>query len=162
MRRLGWVGIGCFVLAFVVSGFFGVRLAGTIPGAPTPIADGPVRLDGVGVTIFSTDRGAGQTCTAKDASGTAIALKEPSRSEKFDDGGDVYYVIAHSVEKVPAQAVEVTCTNESATYFAGRRHTAETFLGPALAALGSFVLFGALGTALIVVDQVRRKRSRLS
>lgn len=162
MRKLGWIGIGCFVLAFVVSGFFGVRLAGNIPGAPTPVADGPVQLDGVGLTIFATDQGAGQTCTAKDASGTAIALKEPSRSEKFDDGGDVYYVIAHSVEKIPAQTVEVSCTNQSATYFAGRRHTAETFLGPALAALGSFVLFGALGTVLIVVDQVRRKRARLS
>jgi hypothetical protein len=159
MRKLGWIGIGCFVVAFVVSGFFGVQLLRNIPGAPTPISDGPVSLDGTGLTIFASEKGTGQSCTAKDASGTAIALKEPSRSEQFDNAGDTYYVVAHSVEKVPAQTVEVSCTNQNATYFAGRRHTAETFLGPAFAALGSFALFGALGTVLIVVDQVRRKRA---
>ena len=159
MRRLGWAGIGCFVVAFVVSGFFGVQLVSSIPGAPTPVGNGSIPLDGTGLTIFASERGAPQTCTAKDASGTAIALKEPSRSEQFDDAGDVYYVVAHSVEEVPAQTVEVSCTDQSATYFAGRRHTAGTFLGPAFAALGSFVLFGALGTVLIVVDQVRRKRA---
>ncbi|MEU4602715.1 hypothetical protein AB0F43_07035 [Kribbella sp. NPDC023972] len=155
MRKVTWVGVGCLVLAFVVSGFFVLQLVRSIPGAPTPIDGGPVRLDGVGLTIFASERGAGQTCTAKDANGRAIALKEPSRSEKFDNG-DVYYVVAHSVEKIPAQTVDVVCTNQSATYFAGRRHTAETFLGPALTALGSFVLFGALGTVLIVVAQRKR------
>ncbi|WP_132210896.1 hypothetical protein [Kribbella steppae] len=159
MRRLSWIGIGCFVVAFVVSGFFLVQLLRTIPGTPAPVDQGPVQLDGVGLTIFASERGAGQSCTAKDASGAPIALTEPSRSEQFDDAGDVYYVVAHSVEKVPAQAVEVSCTDQSATYFAGRRHTAATFLGPAFAALGSFALFGALGTVLIVVDQARRKRA---
>jgi hypothetical protein len=159
MRRLGWAGIGCFVLAVVVSGYFVVQLVGAIPGAPTPIANGPVQLDGVGLTIFAAEKGAGQSCTAKDASGTAIALTEPSRSEQWDDAGDMYYVVAHSVEEVPAQTVEVRCTNESATYFAGRRHTAATFLGPALSGLGAFAVFGALGTVLIVIDQVRRKRA---
>jgi hypothetical protein len=71
----------------------------------------------------------------------------------------MYYVVAHSVEEVPAQTVEVRCTNERATYFAGRRHTAATFFGPALSGLGAFAVFGALGTALIVIDQVRRKRA---
>ncbi|MFI7061399.1 hypothetical protein ACIBL3_10475 [Kribbella sp. NPDC050124] len=156
MRRLTWVGVGCLVLAFVVSGFFGVQLMRNIPGAPSPIGDGPVRLDGDGLTIFAAERGAGQTCTATDGSGTAIPLKEPSRSEQFDDASGVYYVVAHSVDTVPAQTVAVVCTNESATYFVGRRHTAEVFLGPALAALGSFVLFGALGTVLIVVGQRKR------
>jgi hypothetical protein len=159
MRKLGWAGIGCFVLAFVVSGYFVVQLVGSIPNAPTPVGNGPVRLDGVGLTIFASDKGAGQSCTAKDASGAAIALQEPARSEQWDDAGDVYYVVAHSVEKVPAQTVEVVCTNESATYFAGRRHTAETFLGPALTGLGAFAVFGALGTVLIVIDQLRRKRA---
>jgi len=159
MRRLGWAGVGCFVLAFVVSGFFGIQLVRNIPGAPAPIGDGPVPLDGTGLTIFASEEGAGQTCTAKDASGAAIALKEPSRSEQFDDAGDLYYVVAHSVEKIPAQTVEVICTNQSATYFAGRRHTADTFLVPALSAVGSFFVLAALGAALIVVDQVRRKRA---
>jgi hypothetical protein len=124
----------------------------------TWIGVGPVHLDGVGLTIFASERGADRTCTAKDASGREIALQAPSRSEKWDDASDVYYVVAHSVEKVPAQTVEVTCADQSATYFAGRRHTAEVFLGPALTALASFGVLGALGTILIVVGQVRRKR----
>ncbi len=159
MGKLGWAGIGCFVLAFVVSGYFVVQLVGAIPGAPTPVGNGPVRIDGVGLTIFSSEKGAGQSCTAKDASGTAIALEEPSRSEQWDDAGDVYYVVAHSVDEVPAQTIEVVCTNESATYFVGRRHTAGIFLGPALTGVGAFAVFGALGTVLIVVDQLRRKRA---
>jgi hypothetical protein len=156
MRKVTWIGVSCLVLAFVVSGFFVLQLVRSIPGAPTPIDGGQVRLEGVGLTIFASERGAGQTCTAKDASGRAIALKEPSRSEKFDDGGDVYYVLAHSVEKVPAQTVEVVCTDRSTTYFASRRHTAQTFLGPALAGLGSFAVLGALGIVLIIVGQRKR------
>lgn len=159
MRKLGWAGVGCLVLAFVVSGYFIAQLVGSIPNAPTPIDNGPVRLDGVGLTIFSSQKGAGQSCTAKDASGTAIALREPSRNEQWDEGSRMYYVVAHSVEEVPAQTVEVSCTNENATYFAGRRHTAGTFLRPALTALGTFGVFGALGLVLIVVDQLRRKRA---
>ncbi|MFI6680890.1 hypothetical protein [Kribbella sp. NPDC050470] len=158
MRKLTWAGAGCLVLAFVISGFFGVQLMRAIPGTPAPIGDGPVRLDGEGLTIFASERGAGQSCTATDASGTAIALQAPSRSEQFDDAGDLYYVVAHSVEKVPAQAVEVVCTNESATYFVGRRHTAATFMVPALSAVGSFFVLAAIGAVLIVVGQ-RKKRA---
>jgi hypothetical protein len=156
MRRLTWVGIACLVLAFVVSGFFGVQLVRSIPGAPTPVDGRPVRLDGVGLTIFASEKGAGQSCTAKDASGHAIALREPSRSEQFDDAGDVYYVVAHSVEEVPAQTVQVACANQEVSYFAGRRHTAGTFLGPALTAVGAFFVFGAIGTVLIIVGQRKR------
>jgi hypothetical protein len=156
MRKVTWAGVGCVVLAFVVSGFFVLQLVRSIPGAPTPIDGGPVRLDGVGLTIFASKRGAGQTCTAKDASRRAIALKEPSRSEKFDDGGDIYYVVAHSVEKVPVQTVEVACTDQTVTYFAGRRHTAQTFLGPALAGLGSFTVLSALGAVLVAIGQRKR------
>ncbi|WP_433167003.1 hypothetical protein [Kribbella sp. CA-247076] len=159
MRRLGWIGVGCCVVAFVVSGYFLVQLMGTVPGSPAPVTDGPVRLDEPGLTIFASDRDALQSCTAKDASGTSIPLKEPSRSEQWDDAGDVYYVVAHSVQEIPAQTVEVTCTDQNASYYVGRRHTADVFLGPALSALGSFFGLGALGAALIVIDQLRRKRA---
>lgn len=151
-----WVGIGCLVLAFVVSGFFGVQLVGSIPGAPTAVDGRPVRLDGVGLTIFASDRDAGLSCTAKDASGQVIALKEPGRSEKFDDAGDVYYVVAHSVEEIPAQRVEVSCTDQNARYFVGRRHTAATFMVPALSAVGSFVVLAAIAAVLIVAGQRKR------
>jgi hypothetical protein len=159
MRRLTWIGVGCLVLAFVISGFFVVQLMRNLPGEPAPIGDGPVQLDGPGLTIFASERDAGQSCTAKDASGTAIALKEPSRSEQFDSAGGLYYVVAHSVEEIPAQTVEVVCTDRSATYFVGRRHTAGTFLVPALSAVGSFFGLAAIGAVLIVVDQTRRRRT---
>lgn len=153
-----WAAIGCFVLSLLVSGFFVLQLVRAIPGAPEPVDSGPVQLDGVGLTIFSSERGADQTCTAKDANGDPIALSEPSRSEQFDDAGDLYYVVAHSTEEVPPQTVEVTCTNERAAYFVGRRHTLQTFMGPALAGLGSFAFFAIIGTILIVIDQSKRRR----
>ncbi|TCO40537.1 hypothetical protein EV646_11778 [Kribbella antiqua] len=159
MTKWLWGAVGAFVVAFGVSGFFIVRLLGVIPGAPARVDRGPVQLDGVGLTIFSTTRNAGQTCTAKDASGAEIALKEPSRSEKWDRGSAVYYVVAHSVHKVPAQTVEVSCTNQDVKYFVGRRHTAEVFAVPALSAVASFTFFVAVGALLIVVDQRHRRRA---
>ena len=98
-------------VGLVVSGFFMMQLMQAVPGSPTPVDGRPVRLDGVGLTVFSTTRDAGQSCTAKGADGNEIALEEPSRHEQWDDAGDLYYVVAHSVDEVPAQTVEVVCAN---------------------------------------------------
>ena len=88
------VGAGIVALGLVVSGYFLMQLMQAIPGSPTPVDGRPVRLDGVGLTVFSTSRSAGQSCTAKGADGNEIALKAPSRHEQWDDAGDRYYVVA--------------------------------------------------------------------
>jgi len=153
-----FVGVGLVVVGLVVGGLFVVQLVRALPGAPVPVDGRPVVLDGVGLTVFSRERGAAQSCTAKGADGNEIALRAPARHEQWDDGGDLYYVVAHSVEEVPAQTVEVVCTNTEARYYVGRRHTADVFLAPALKALGAFFVPAAIGAGLIVVDQVRRRR----
>ncbi|MGW7680490.1 hypothetical protein ACWGID_07100 [Kribbella sp. NPDC054772] len=156
---LTYVGAAFVAAGLLVAMYFIQQLTGAIPGSPTRIDGRPIAIDGVGLTIFSTTKNAAQSCTAHDARGTAIDLKPPARHEQWDDAGDLYYVVAHSVDKVPAQTVEVACTGE-ATYFVGRRHTADVFLKPAASALAAFFIPGAIGAALIVVDQVRRRRRR--
>lgn len=155
---LTFVGVGAVVVGLMVSAVFVVQLMRVLPGAPVPVDGRPVRLDGVGLTVFSTDRNAGQSCTAKGAEGNEIALKAPSRHEQWDDAGDRYYVVAHSVQKVPAQTVEVVCANTEARYYVGRRHTADVFLTPALKAVTAFFVPAAIGAGLIIVDQLRRRR----
>jgi hypothetical protein len=154
-----WIGAGFIVLGILASSVFVFRLVNSIPNPPTRVDNGPVRIDGVGLTIFALRRDAGQTCTARDANGAAIALKEPSRREQWDTGARTYYVVAHSVEKIPPQSVDVTCTNHAVTYFVGRRHTLGTFLPTLLAAFASFGVPTAIGCALMVIDYVRRKRA---
>jgi hypothetical protein len=159
-RPLLWIGISCFVVAFAVSGVFLVKLLGVMPASPQRVGEGPVQLDGEGLTVFASQRGADADCRATDATGGDIPLQRPSRSEQWDDGGQTYYVVAHSVNKVPAQAVAVDCEGAAeVTYFVGRRHTLGTFLPLALAALGSFSVFAAAGLILIIVDSVRRRRA---
>ena len=152
------VGAALVAVGLVVSGFFMMQMLRDFPESPTPVDGSPVAFERVGLTIFSTDPHAAQSCTAKDASGNDIALKRPSRGEKFDDAGDLYYVVAHSVERVPAQTVQVVCTDEGANYFVGQRQSADMFVGPLVRTLGSFFGPAAIGVVLIVVDQVRRRR----
>jgi hypothetical protein len=153
------VGAGIVAVGIVVSGFFMVQLVRGMPGSPAPVDGEPVVLQRVGLTIFSTDRDAVQSCTAKDASGNEIALEVPARHEQWDDAGDMYYVVAHSVERVPAQIVQVACTEENTSYFVGQRQSADMFVGPLARTLGSFFVPAVIGVVLIVIDQVRRRRS---
>lgn len=152
------VGSGIVAVGIVVSGFFMMEIVRNIPNSPTAVDGRPVALDRVGLTIFSTAQGAEQSCTAKDASGNEIALEVPSWQEKWDDAGDLYYVVAHSTTRVPAQTVTVACTDENTSYFVGQRQSADMFVGPLVRIFASFFAPAAIGVVLIVVDQVRRRR----
>jgi hypothetical protein len=152
--------VACFVVGMVVGGVFSWKLAGKVPGEPVAIDGGTVRLDGEGLTVFASRRVPDPNCKATDESGVDIPLKKPSRSEQWSVGGDIYYIVVHSVNKVPPQAVEVQCVDEtSTTYYVGRRQTFGTFLPLGLAAVGSFGFFFVIGTTLIIIDTRRRKRA---
>jgi hypothetical protein len=157
---LTFVGVGFIVVGLIVSAFFVQDLMRAIPSAPARVDGRPIALDGDGLTIFSTSKDAAGSCTAKDADGSPIALEKPSRHEQWDAGDALYYVVAHSVEKVPAQTVTVACTDAGTSYFVGKRHTADVFLKPALSALAAFAVPAVIGAALIIVDQLRRRRAR--
>lgn len=154
------VGVGLVVVGFIVSAFFRQDLLRAVPSAPARVDGRAVALDGDGLTIFSTTKDAAGSCTAKGADGSPIALQKPSRHEQWDAGGALYYVVAHSVDKVPAQTVIVACTDAGTSYFVGKRHTADVFLKPALSALAAFFVPAVIGAALIAVDQIRRRRAR--
>ena len=152
------VGVGIVAVGIVLSGFFMVEVLRGFPESPVAVDGRAVVLERVGLTIFSTDQGAAQSCTAKDAGGNEIALKVPSHQEKWDDAGDLYYVVAHSAERVPAQTVVVACTDENSNYFVGQRQSADMFVMPVVKAAGSFFIPAAIGVVLIIVDQVKRRR----
>jgi hypothetical protein len=155
---LTFVGVGFVVAGLIISAFFIQDLLRAIPSSPERVDGRPITLDGVGLTIFSTSKDAAGSCTATDAQGSPIALERPARHEQWDAGDALYYVVAHSVAEVPAQTVAVECADPEAAYFVGRRHTADVFLQPALAALGAFFGPAVIGAVLITVDQVRRRR----
>jgi hypothetical protein len=157
---LTFVGVGFVAVGLIISAFFLQDLLRAIPASPARVDGRPIALDGVGLTIFSTSKDAAGSCTATDAQGGPIALQKPARHEQWDAGDALYYVVAHSVEKVPAQTVEIQCTDPDTSYFVGKRHTADVFLKPALSALGAFSVPAVIGAAMITVDQLRRRRAR--
>ncbi len=149
-----------FVLGLAVSSIFIWRLVQNIPGEPAAIADGPVRLQRDGLTVFASSPVPTNFCTAKDEHGADIPLQAPKRSEKWPAATHTYYVVAHSTAKIPPQTVTVTCTDATQrTYYVGQRHTMGTYLTPALTAVGTFALFFIIGIALIIADTMKRKRT---
>jgi hypothetical protein len=159
-RTLTRIAIACFIVGLVVSSIFILRLVRNLPAYPTPISNGTVRLEKVGLTVFASSPAPTTSCQAKDEHGADIPLQHPRGSEKWAAEDRTYYVVAHSTAKVPPQTVTVTCADTSDTrYYVGQRHTMGTFLAPALLAMGSFALFFIIGTALIITDTVKRKRA---
>ncbi|TDU84019.1 hypothetical protein EV138_6488 [Kribbella voronezhensis] len=159
-RTLTRLAIVSFVLGLAVSSIFIWRLVHNIPAEPTAIADGPVRLERAGLTVFASSPAPTNFCTAKDEHGNNVPLQTPKRSEKWAATTRTYYVVAHSTAKIPPQTVTITCTDATQrTYFVGQRHTMGTYLAPALTAVGTFALFFIIGTALIIADTVKRKRA---
>ncbi|WP_432946533.1 hypothetical protein ACQPXM_08485 [Kribbella sp. CA-253562] len=161
-RTLTWVAVGCFVLGLVLSGIFVIRLVQNLPEAPERVDGGPVRLTSDGLTVYSSVPTLLPPCTAKDASGTDIPLERVKGSQEITLNGDTWYVVAQSVDKVPAQEVVVSCESPgtAASFYAGPKLALGSLVVSVLLAIGSFLLFFLVGIVLIIVDNVRRRRAR--
>ncbi|WP_237706747.1 hypothetical protein [Kribbella flavida] len=161
-RTLTRLAIASFVVGLVLSAFFVWRVVDSVPSTPSRISEGPVQLKSDGLTVYSSVPVLVPTCTAKDASGADIPLERPSGSQEFTVNGKTWYVVAQSVDKVPAQEVVVDCQDDqtSATYYAGPKLALGTFISSVLLGIGSFLLFFVIGVVLLVVDNVKRRRAR--
>lgn len=159
-RTLTWIAIACFAIGAVLTGFFVYRIIATAPRTPQPIENGVVHLTREGLTIYASVPVLTPPCEAKDADGDDVTLRKPTGSENITINGDTWYVVARSVDSVPAGDYSISCTDDesSATYAAGPRSSVVAFVLAILGTVFSFLVFLGLGILLLVIDVVRRRR----
>ena len=160
-RTLIWLAVASFVIGIVLSAFFVWRAVANVPEAPEPIDNGPVQVDSDGFTIFSSIPVLRPPCEAKDESGNDVPLEEPTTDTSITLNDDTWYVVANSVDRVPG-TFAVSCLDDEtgATYAVGPRLSLGAFVGSIIAAIGSFLLFFAVGVVLIIVNTVKTRRAK--
>jgi hypothetical protein len=159
-KTLTWIAIACFVIGVVLTGFFVWRIVVTVPRSPLSIESGVVHLDKEGLTIYASVPVPTPPCEAKDSAGAEVPLKQPAGSEQITIYGDTWYVVARSVDVVPAGDYNISCIDDqtSATYAVGPRSTVLGFVLSIFGAIGSLLVFGILGGVLLTVGIVRNRR----
>lgn len=161
-KTLIWIAIACFVIGLGLTGFFVFRIIGTAPKSPLSIESGVVHLDQEGLTIYASVPVPTPPCEAKDSTGADVPLKDPTGSEQITLNGETWYVVARSVDPVPAGDYSISCADDetSATYAAGPRSSVVAFVLSIFGAIGSFVIFGILGTVLLILGIIRNRRRK--
>lgn len=154
------IAIGCFVAGAVLVAFFVWRIVVTAPRTPQPIESGRVQLKEDGLTIYSSVPVLAPPCKAQDADGNDVPLKPPTGSETITINGDSWYVVARSVDTVPAGVYSISCTDDesSATYAAGPKSSVVSFVLSILGAIFSLLIFVGLGVVFLVIWLVRKSR----
>ncbi|MFK4087606.1 hypothetical protein ACI2LF_26085 [Kribbella sp. NPDC020789] len=160
-RTLIWIAIGCFVVGLALTAFFVVRIVTLAPVSPQPVgADATaVRLEEKGMTIYASIPILEVPCRVKDSQAGDVPIVQPRGTEQITVDGDSWYVVARSQDPVPAGDYTVTCIDKqtSASYAVGPRSTVAGFILSIFGAIGSFLVFGALGGVLLVIGIVRRR-----
>ncbi|MEI8409152.1 MULTISPECIES: hypothetical protein [unclassified Kribbella] len=159
-KTLTWIAIACFVVGLGLTGFFVYRIVATAPRTPEPIDAGVVTLEKEGLTIYASVPVLTPPCTAKDSSGADVPLEEPSGSEQITVNSETWYVIARSVDPVPAGDYSISCTDDEtgATYAAGPRMSVVAFVVSIFGVIGSLLIFIGLGVVFLVVGAVKNRR----
>jgi hypothetical protein len=159
-KTLTWLAIACFLVGLGLTGFFTYRIVATAPRSPEPIGAGVVQLDKEGLTIYVPVPVPTPPCTAKDSGGADVPLEEPTGSEQITVNSETWYVVARSVDPVPAGEYSISCTDDetAATYAAGPRMSVVAFVVSIFGAIGSFLIFFGLGVVLLTVGAVKNRR----
>lgn len=159
-KTLTWIAIACFVIGAGLTGFFVYRIVATAPRSPLSIESGVVHLDKEGLTIYASVPVPTPPCEAKDSTGADVPLEKPTGSEEITINDDTWYVVARSVDAVPAGDYSISCTDDQtpATYAAGPKSSVVAFVLSIFGAVGSFLIFGILGVVLLTIGIVRNRR----
>jgi len=155
-----WVAIASFVAGLALTGFFVVRIVATAPTTPKPIESGVVHLKDEGLTIYSSVPVPRPPCEAKDSGGGNVPLEVPRGSEQITINNETWYVVARSVDAVPAGDYSISCRDDetAASYFAGPRMSVMAFVLSIFGVIGSLLVFGILGAVLLTVGLVKNRR----
>ncbi|MEV0285320.1 MULTISPECIES: hypothetical protein [unclassified Kribbella] len=160
-KTLTWLAVACFVIGLGLTGFFVYRIVVTAPRTPEPIGEsGVVHLDEEGLTIYSSVPVLTPPCEAKNADGADVPLKPVTGSEQISVNSDTWYVVARSVETVPAGDYTISCADDetSATYFAGPKMSVLAFVVSILGTVFSLLIFLGLGITFLTVAAVKNRR----
>ena len=159
-KTLTWLAVAAFVIGLGLTGFFVYRIVTTAPRTPEPIGEGVVHLDKEGLTIYSSVPVLLPPCEAKTADGADVPLKPVTGSEQITVNSDTWYVVARSVETVPAGDYSISCTDDEtgATYFAGPKMSVLAFVVSILGTVFSFLIFLGLGITFLTVAAVKNRR----
>jgi hypothetical protein len=159
MKRLG---VASFVVGGLLAAFFTVLLVLNLPSSPKPVAGGVVHLDDAGVKIYASEPGVEPACEVKTASDGEVELEVPSGNESLTINGKSWYLIAQSVDKVPAGDYVVSCveTEPGTTFAVGARDSIAIFVVSILGLIFSVLIFAVLGTILLAVGGRRNRRGR--
>jgi len=159
-KTLTWIAIACFVVGLGLTGFFTYRIVATAPRTPQPIEEGVVHLEKEGLTVYASVPVLKPPCEAKDSSGADVPLTGATGSEQITINSGTWYVVARSVDRVPAGDYSISCTDDEsgATYAAGPHMSVAAFVVSIFATIGSFLIFLGLGVALLVVGAVKNRR----
>ncbi|WP_157630761.1 hypothetical protein [Kribbella catacumbae] len=156
------VAIASLAVGAVLAAVFVVLLIRNLPSTPQPVGGGSVHLSKEGLQVWASVPGAEPACDVKTSDGSVVALKITGGSESITINDDkTWYLVARSVDKVPAGDYVVTCpaTEAGPTYAVGPRVSIVAFVLSILGLVFSVLISVGLGTVLIVVDASRKRKN---
>lgn len=158
MKRLG---VASFVVGSVLSALFAVLLVLNLPSTPEPIDGGVVHLDDGGLKIYASERGVQPTCEVKTATDGDVALEVPSGSETLTINGTSWYVVARSVDELPAGDYVVDCveTEPGVRFAVGARGSLGIFVLAIVGLICSVLIFATLGSILMAAARRRTRKA---
>jgi hypothetical protein len=158
-KTLLWLAIACFVGGLALTGLFVNRVVHTLPQEPQWADSGPIHLDSVGLTVYSSIPVLRAPCDVRDENGAVLELIPPEQAETLTVDSDTWYVVARSRDRVPPGDYIATCTDKetSAVYALGSRSTPTGFAYAVLAAITSFVVGTVLAVIFLILYFLRRR-----
>jgi len=156
MKRLA---IASFAVGAVLAAFFIILIVRSAPSAPQPVGGGLVHLSDDGMKIYASRPDALPACEVKTTAATDVPLRAGG-SERIGINGVNWYLVAQSVEVVPAGDYVVSCVDAEpdTTYAVAPKSSIVLFVVSILGLVFSLLIFVILGVVLLVVGS-RRKRT---
>jgi hypothetical protein len=141
-KTLLWAAIASFVAGLALAGLFTNRAVHTQPQEPQWAESGPIHLDSVGLTVYSSIPVLRAPCDVRGDNGAVLELIPPEQAETLTVDNDVWYVVARSRDRVPPGDYIATCTDKetSAIYALGPRTTETGFAYSVLAAIAALLV----------------------
>jgi hypothetical protein len=158
MKQLGVVS---FVVGVALAVFFGILLLGNLPSTPQPVSGGVIHLDKDGLKLWASRPGAEPACVVMTADGDEVAL-ETTGSESLTINNKSFYLVARSVDVVPAGDYAVNCSaaGPGTAYSVGPRVSIATFVLSILGVVFSLIIFIGLGIGLMVGGGRKKRRNQ--
>ncbi|MDX6259761.1 MAG: hypothetical protein QOH84_1449 [Kribbellaceae bacterium] len=158
-KTLLWAAIASLVAGLALAGLFTNRAVHTQPQEPQWSESGPIHLNSVGLTVYSSIPVLRAPCDVRGDNGAVLELIPPEQAETLTVDNDVWYVVARSRDPVPPGDYIATCTDKetSAIYALGPRATETGFAYSVLAAIAALLVGIVLAIVFLILYFLRRR-----